>query len=268
MTRNYISSFLLCLALSLTVSAYVPDQSFIQKGKELYLSKQYEEAEKVFQSVKESSTDYGVAQYYLGRIAFDRKEYDDASDYFESATEADPTRGDYFSWLGDAYSAIGSKANVFTQMSVGPKALRAWEQAAKLDSKNISARASLVGSYMMAPAFMGGGEDKAKAVGAEVLVLLDEALEIEPNNYLYLYWYGKSSAITGLKLDQGEAWLKKYLTHTPNGDEPSHAAAYVRLGQINEKQGDKVEARKHFEMALKLDSRMKSAKEGLERTSK
>ncbi|MBL7846528.1 MAG: tetratricopeptide repeat protein [Cyclobacteriaceae bacterium] len=266
MTKSPTICFLLVVMMMLTTQAVA--QPNIDKGKELYSSKKYKEAENVFQAVQKNSPDFAAAQYYLGRIAYDKKEYDDAADYFEKSTEADPGNGDYFAWLGDAYSGIGSKAGFFTQMSVGPKALRAWEKAAKLDPKNISARASLVSSYMMAPAFMGGGEEKAKAVGAEVLALLDEALKNTPENYLYHYWYGKSSAITGLKLDKGEASLQKYLTHTPSGDEPSLAAAYMRLGQINEKQGRKAEARKNYEVALKLDNKLKGAQEGLERISK
>ena len=42
----------------------------------------------------------------------------------------------------------------------------------------------------------------------------------------------------------------------------------MRLGQIKEKQGDLLEAKRNFEMALKLDSKSKGAREGLERVSK
>ncbi|MBK5277364.1 MAG: tetratricopeptide repeat protein [Bacteroidia bacterium] len=260
--------YLLSITVALLIFSSSEAQTPLKNGMALYQSKKIDEANKSFKSIEKSSSDYAAAQYYLGRIAYDKKQYDDAVDYFESATEVNPNSGDYFNWLGDSYAAIGADASFFTQMSVGPKALKAWEKATKLDSKNINARASLVGAYMQAPGFMGGGEDKAKAVGSELLTLLDEALKTTPDNYLYHYWYGKSSAITGLKLDRGEASLKKYLTHTPVGDEPSLAAAYMRLGQITEKQGNKPEARKHFEMALKLDPKMKSAQEGLERTSK
>lgn len=239
-----------------------------QKGRELFEAKKFAEAENIFKSINRQSKEYATAQYYLGRIAFDKKEYDNAVEYFKVATEVNPKEGDYFSWLGDTYAAIGSDASFFTQMSVGPKALRSWEKAAALDAKNISARVSLTSSYMQAPAFMGGGEDKAKAVGFEALVLLDEALKATPENYLYHYWYGKSSAITGLKLDRGEASLKKYLMHTPVGNEPSHAGAYMRLGQIKEKQGNKAEAKKNFEIAVKMDDSLEQAKEGLKRTTK
>lgn len=267
MKKTKTRHFLL-VAFALITAGHPFAQSLLEKGKASYGSGKKDESEKELKLVQKNSSDYGPAQFYLGRISYDKKQYDDATDYFENAAEASPNNGDYFNWLGDAYAAVGSESGILTQMSVGPKALRAWEKATKLDSRNINARVSLVGSYLMAPGFMGGGEDKAKSVAAEALILLEDALRAAPENYLYLYWAGKVSAMTSLKLDFGEASLRRYLTHTPVGDEPSLAGAYMRLGQIKEKQGNKAEARKHYEMALKLDNKLKQAKEGLERTSK
>ncbi|MBI3481703.1 MAG: tetratricopeptide repeat protein [Bacteroidetes bacterium] len=235
------------LIIGLLSSTCLFGQSSIDKGKVLYESKKYPEAEKVFKAVPEKTTDYAAAQYYLGRIAFDKKEYDDAADYFEKAKELNPKNAEYFNWLGDTYATIGKDANIFKQMSVGPKALRAWEKATQLDAKNINARVSLVGAYMQAPAFM---------------------VKKTPDHHLYLYWYGKSSAITGLNLDRGEECMMKYLNYTPKDDEPPIAGAYMRLGQIREKKGNKAEAKKNYETAVKLDKSLDQAKEGLERTSK
>lgn len=242
-------------------------QSLIDRGKPLYEAKKYQEAEKIFKAVPEKTSDYAKAQYYLGRIAFDQKNYDDASDYFKIATEVNPNEGEYFNWLGDAYSGVGSESSIFTQMSVGPKALRAWEKAAQLDSHIINARVSLVDSYLMAPEFMGGSESKAKAVAKEVLPLLDESLKNSPDNYLHHYWYGKIAALTGVNLDRGEELLLRYLKHIPTIEEPSLAGANMRLGQIKEKQGNKFEAKKYYETALKLDSKLEGAQKGLKRVS-
>jgi len=55
---------------------------------------------------------------------------------------------------------------------------------------------------------------------------------------------------------------------TPNDGEPPIAGAYMRLGQIKEKKGNKAEANKNYELAVKLDNSLNQAKEGLERTSK
>jgi tetratricopeptide (TPR) repeat protein len=111
------------LLASVTLTVY--GQSYLQKGTSLYESKKLDEAAKSFESVERSSGDYGNAQYYLGRISYDKKEYDDAVDYFKVATEKKPTNGEFFNWLGDAYAGVGSESGLFTQMSVGPKAMKA-----------------------------------------------------------------------------------------------------------------------------------------------
>ena len=248
-----------------SITFHVHGQGNLQKGISFYQSKRLDEAAKSFGAVEKSSGDYGTAQYYLGRISYDRKSYDDAVDYLKVATEKSPANGEYFNLLGDAYAGIGSESGLFTQMSVGPKAMRAWERAAQLNPQIIKARVSLVDSYMMAPEFMGGGQSKAEAVAKEVLPLLEGSLKSIPENFLYEYWYGKITALTGMNLERGEELLLKYLKHTPTGEEPSLAGANMRLGQIKEKQGNKTEAKRYYEVALKLDGKLEGAKKGLER---
>lgn len=96
----------------------------------------------------------------------------------------------------------------------------------------------------------------------------EDALKKNPDNYNSIYQIGRTSAITGLKLDRGKECLLKYLKHQPAENEPNLAAANMRLAQIYEKQGDKIEAKKLFEVALKADPSLTGAKEGLERVSK
>lgn len=256
------------LICSLLISFIAQGQSNLHKGVSFYEAKKPNDAEKSFKLIDKSSGDFGAAQYYLGRIAYEKKDYDDAVDYFKVATEKSPANGEYFNWLGDAYSGVGSESSIFTQMSVGPKALRAWEKAAQLNPKIINARVSLVDSYMVAPEFMGGGESKAKAMAKEVLPLLEESIKNPPENFLHQYWYGKIAALTGINMERGEQLLLSYLKHTPAKEEPSHAGANMRLGQIKEKQGNKEEAKKYYEAALKLDGKLEGAQKGLERVSK
>jgi tetratricopeptide (TPR) repeat protein len=256
------------IALFASITFHVHAQSPLQKRITLYQSQKLDEAAKSFETIDKSSADYGAAQYYLGRISYEKKEYDDAVDYLKVATEKNPTNGEYFNWLGDAYAAVGSESSMLTQMSVGPKAIKAWEKAAQLNAQIINARVSLVDSYIMAPEFMGGGEDKAKAMAKEVLPLLDASIKANPENFLLQYRYGKIAALTALNMERGEELLLKYLKHTPAKGEPSHAGANMRLGMIKEKQGNKAEGKRYYEAALKLDPKLEGAKKGLERISK
>ncbi len=99
--------------------------------------------------------------------------------------------------------------------------------------------------------------------------LFEEVILKNPNDFLSIYQYGRTSAVSGQRLEKGEEYLKKYLTtYTPKQNEPSHAGANMRLAQIYEKKGNKKEAKRLYELAVKADNNLKEAKEGLERVSK
>jgi tetratricopeptide (TPR) repeat protein len=102
----------------------------------------------------------------------------------------------------------------------------------------------------------------------KAFALFEEELKKNPENFLTMYQIGRASATTGQRLERGEECLKKYLLYTPRQNEPSHAGANMRLAQIIERKGNKAEAKRLFEAALKLDGTLKEAQEGLQRTSK
>ena len=309
-----------CLLLPLIVNG----QSVIDKAKSLYESKKYPEAIKLLEDVDDDSKEYAAAQYYLGRIAFDKKDFDDAADHFEEATEANSKEADYFNWLGAAYGNLAQDANVVRQGFLAPKMRDAWEKAIVLDPKHISARQSLIEYYVQAPGFMGGSYDKAKEMATQITKLnaamghramgnilvreknvtgaekqylemvkadpayatvlgnfyvtqqqydkaftfFNEQLKKNPDDMSSVYQIGKVSALSGKQLDRGEQSLRQYLAYKPKENEPSHAGANMRLAQIFEKRGNKAEAKKLFETALKQDNTLKEAKEGLQRVSK
>lgn len=99
----------------------------------------------------------------------------------------------------------------------------------------------------------------------KAFVVYEELQKKNPTSMTTIYQLGRVSAISGQRLDKGEECLKKYLAYQPNRNEPSHAGAHMRLGNIYEKKGKKQEAKKAYETSLKLDPTMKEAKEGLER---
>ena len=313
-----------CILLFL-ISFNSSSQSKIGQAKKLFEERKYDESQKLLSPIDEDDRDYAAAQFYLGRIAFAKKEYDDAADYFEEATEASDKEAEYFTWLGDTYGTIAGDANVITQGMLAPKMKNAWEKAITLDPKNLGSRLSLIQYYLQAPGIMGGSVEKAKDVAAQVskinpaeghrqlgniymkekntneaekqfilmakvdptyvsglanfytgqkqydkaFQLFEEAIQKNPNDFVSIYQYGRTCAVSGQRLEKGEEYLKKYLTsYSPKSNEPSHAGANMRLGQIYEKKGNKKEAKRLYELAVKADSNLKDAKEGLERVSK
>jgi TolA-binding protein len=61
--------------------------------------------------------------------------------------------------------------------------------------------------------------------------------------------------------------LHKYLAYKPADNEPPLAGAWYWLGQIQEKQGKKADAKKSYTNGLKLAPEMKELKEGLKGVS-
>jgi tetratricopeptide (TPR) repeat protein len=307
---------LLCF-LSFALAA----QTKIESAKKLFDERKFAEASKILLPIKNDSPDYAEAQFYLGRIAFEAKKYDDAEDYFENAVEKNDKVAYYHSWLGNTYGVIAQEANVIKQGMLAPKMKKEWEKAVALDPSDLE---SLIQFYLQAPGFIGGSVDKAKEVANQIIkikpaeghrqlgniyfsekkaaeaekeykemikadptyllglanfyvkekkydqafLLFEDALKKSPDDMMAVYQIGKTSAISGQKLERGEECLKKYLAYKPKQNEPSIAGANMRLAQIYEKKGKKADAKKLFEAALKEDNTLKEAKEGLERVSK
>lgn len=82
------------------------------------------------------------------------------------------------------------------------------------------------------------------------------------------FFIGETAARSGQRLDQGEAALRTYLEVRPGRDMPSHASAYVRLGNLHEKQQRPDQAKAAYERALKLDAKNKEAADALRRLTK
>lgn len=314
---------MLRILLILLISSQAIAQSNIDKAKKLWESKNNAEAKKILSSIDDNSKDYAAAQFYLGRILVDENNFDDATDFFEEAVDANDKIAEYHLWLGNAYATVAQSANMLKQGMLVPKMKSEWEKAVSIDPTLVDARRSLIQFYLQAPSIMGGSIDKAKEMAKEIIKLnpadghiqlgniylkennpqaaekeYNEAIKADPNysqficafylnqkqydkafacfeeavkknplDYGSIYQIGKTSAISGLKLDRGEECLRKYLIYEPKKNEPSHAGANMRLAQIYERQGKKVDAKKLFESALKADPTLKEAKEGLERLS-
>lgn len=75
-------------------------------------------------------------------------------------------------------------------------------------------------------------------------------------------WYqiGRTSALSGLQLEEGIAALQKYLGMPHAVNDPQNKNAYHRLGQLYVKIGKKNEAKAALQAALKLDPKFADAK--------
>jgi tetratricopeptide (TPR) repeat protein len=143
-------------------------QSSIERGKELFNSKKYDDAARLLSTVSEKDPGYAEARYYLGRIAIEQKKFEEASDYLEEAVESNPNVADYHYWLGTAWGLTAQESNLLRQGMLAPKIKSEYEETVRLDPKNMNALWGLVTFYIEAPGFMGGDYDKAFGVASQI----------------------------------------------------------------------------------------------------
>lgn len=141
----------------------------LDTGIRLYQNKQFDLAGETFDKIKSSDPAYAEARYYLGRIAFDEEEYDDAWDYFKEASKADDQQAKYFTWIGNSIGTMAQSAGKLRQARLAPKIKNAYKKAAALDPKDMDAQWGLVQFYTQAPGFMGGSYEKAEIAARAIL---------------------------------------------------------------------------------------------------
>ena len=271
-------------------ACFALDQAAYTEAVGLYGQHRPLEAQKIFETLAAAEPANADVQFYLGRLALQRDDPEQAVTYLEKAAQLSPQDSRMQLRLGDAYGRSAQKAGLFSKMSWAGKCRTAYEKAVELDPKSIDARWSLMEFCRPAPGVVGGGLDKALVQAREIKKLdenrgriavamvftadkkydeafaeFDEALQANPTNYLALFQTGRLAAISGERLDRGLAVLRQCLELSPAEDQPPHAAAHWRIGNILEKKGDKSGARTAYEAAIKADPSFLPAVEALKK---
>jgi tetratricopeptide (TPR) repeat protein len=272
-----------CRFHSLLVAACFACASFARaatmaEAEELYRARRYPEARAAFEQVIAFEPTNASAAFHLGQLALMRDAPEEAAKWLEQATSLTPGSARYFCALGDAYGLLAQKAGLFSKLGLARKSEAAYEKAVVLDPDDLDARYSLFTFCRQAPAMAGGGMDKARTQALEIqkrdqvrgtialvelstagkkydeaFAMLDDILHRHPESLTASYQYGRTAAMCGQRLDEGEAQLRKFLAAQPDENLPPQWTAHWRLGQILEKKGDIPGARAEYDAALKLN---------------
>jgi len=164
-----LGAFLLMFAVGCTsigLAAYGKDD--IARGQQLFERGQAVAAQQFFESFTVQHPQNPAAAFYLGRIAFNAGQYEQAAQWLEKAVQLDETNSDYHFWLGRAYGYRASQARSGEQFFLARKVRVHLERAVELNPDNLPARFDLLEYYLRAPLFLGGGPDKARSQAEEI----------------------------------------------------------------------------------------------------
>lgn len=193
-------------------------------------------------------------------------------------------------YAGQCLLRAGELGGGFRALRLARRGAEFMERAVALSPEEIAYREGLVDFYRQAPAIAGGGLDKARqhaeAIArldpvrgaawqasilvqegrlADALAACDRALAARPDDYVALFTLGRTVSESGMRLDDGEAALRRCLEKNPGPSEPSHAGVWYRLGRIAEHRGEIAAARAAHERSLALEPNFKGPAEALRR---
>ena len=156
--------------------------------------------------------------FYMGR-------WEDAAAAAERAAALEPARSEYQLWLARAVGEKAAHSSFVTAVRMVPRIHGAFERAVQLNGSNSEARTDLAEFYMEAPAFLGGGKDKALAQ-AEALTSLDAAAS---------HWVRARLAERAKQFEAAEQEYRAAVTSSPHKGERwlDLAGFYRSRGQLD-----------------------------------
>lgn len=116
------------------------------------------------QRVTPSSAQYAEAQNLLCKLHSSVDEFDAAIQACQTAHTAQPNNAAFTLELAHVYGAKADHAGAFTGMRMVGRIRDSFEEAAKQDPRSVDALSDLGEFYITAPAVVGGGVDKARAL--------------------------------------------------------------------------------------------------------
>ena len=145
------------------------------RATKLYHATDYDAALSVLTATPDSTRD-AASNLLIGKSLYMKGDFKKASESFERAVQLEPTKGEYYHWLGRAYGRRAESSSFVTAPGYASKARQNFEKAVQLNPRDAEAVNDLFEYYKEAPGFLGGGLDKAKT-------LLSEIKDIDPAEY-------------------------------------------------------------------------------------
>jgi tetratricopeptide (TPR) repeat protein len=134
-------------------------ESFISAAQRQFDAGNYSDAVNTLRTGMGQKSQDAEAYFWMCRSFYELHEFDNAISNCELAVQYASQNSDYHMWLGRAY---GEKAERESSFLLARKVKREFEEAVRLNPRNIPARRDLAEFYAEAPWIVGGSKDGAK----------------------------------------------------------------------------------------------------------
>lgn len=257
----------------------------INSAKDLIQNNNLSEAKSILEKLISNDKNNAEAHFYLGHALFRMKDYESASDEFETAIKINWNNADYHFWLAQSYGQDAANSSIFTKMRLAPKIKDEYMKTIQINPNHVGGRMGLINFYRIAPGIMGGSMEKAYneakiLIGIEeksghyqlaMLYSADKNIGKAEEEFKFLESkFGNMKDFSGFYNNYGYFLLnnsrindaiQKFNKQVELA--PNNPNAYDSLGDGYLAAGNKTEAIVQFKKALELDPNFEASKKKL-----
>jgi len=283
----------------LAVAARCAAVDDIEAARNLIQARKYSEAKAILVRIVAAEPSNAGACHDLGlacKASRSLPAYEEALKWLAKAVEIAPNDAHFLADYGGTsmeFAGMIRSASITRALGYATNGRDAMEKSLTLDPENLNAREGLFQFYTQAPWPFGSGSkaaaqlneirkrnpDRGLRLGvlaaartkdyAGAFKLCEDAIAMNPENYLGLCLYGQTAAISGLRIERGLASLQKACgLASPAQNVFSKSNAWFYLGSIEERLKRVPEARSAYETALGIDPGNKFAAGAVARISR
>lgn len=133
------------------------------------MQKKMNEAKQMFQDYLKSHPNHSKSIEYIGDIAGNQKQWNEAIEYYQKLKISFPRNANYWYKYGGALGMKAKESNKFKALGMIDEIEESFLTAAKLESKHVETRFALVMLYLELPGIIGGSEKKAQKYADELM---------------------------------------------------------------------------------------------------
>lgn len=144
-------------------------QTNYEKAEKLFVQEKYSLAKPIFETALKESPNNLKTIEYLGDIASNAKDWEEAAVYYGKLKTLRPNNADYYYKYGGALAMRAQTGGKWVAIRLIDDIRSSFEKALILNPNHIEARWALIEYYLQLPAIVGGSERKAQRYSNELL---------------------------------------------------------------------------------------------------
>lgn len=158
------SALLLVLAIGTPLTQAQESNSEMQQAIAAFNADNFEDAKLLLDQQPESASKF----LYLGKIAYQQKDLEQAEALFEEAVDLDKQSAEAQYMLGSVSMKLAATASIFSAPGYASTAKESLAKAIELDPSHVDAMVALSQFYAYAPSIVGGDIDKAEELAMQI----------------------------------------------------------------------------------------------------